>query len=96
MSLAVNALVTGLIVFKILKVYQAVNGQPFGVSGGSNLRSVIFVIIESGMMLFCIQLVWLVISVIPTTTNVLEAYQPIFAIYKMFIVIISRFIVITY
>ena len=65
-SMAVNALVTGLIVFKILKVFLEVKatsvdrtlGSLSSTGGpGTKLRHIIFVIIESAMALFAIQLV---------------------------------------
>ena len=63
-SLTVNALVMGLIVFRIFKVLQEVkptsNERILG-AGGSTLRPVIFILIESGMILFSIQLVRLVL-----------------------------------
>jgi hypothetical protein len=67
-SIAVNALVTGLIVFKILKVFLEVKStttsveRTLGSTGGTKLRHIIFVIIESGMALFAIQLVRLMVS----------------------------------
>jgi len=69
LSLTVNAIVTALIVFRIVKVYREVRptleDERSGVSGGaSHLRSVIFVIIESGMMLFAIQLFRVCITVL--------------------------------
>ena len=68
LSMTVNALVTGLIVFRIFKVFQEVktstaDDQILGVTGGSRLRRVIFIIIESGMALFSIQLARLVMGV---------------------------------
>ena len=69
-SMAVNALVTGLIVYKILRVFlevRAVSGEltlgslNSNASGGNKLRNVLFIIIESGMTLFIIQLVRVVI-----------------------------------
>ncbi|KAF8800726.1 hypothetical protein BYT27DRAFT_7116760, partial [Phlegmacium glaucopus] len=64
MSMTVNALVTGLIIFKIFKMYREVKSasddQTLGATGGSKFRTVIFVLIESGMVLFSIQLVRLV------------------------------------
>ena len=68
--MAVNALVTGLIVFKILKVFLEVNPilaeLTLDSTGSSTkLRHVIFVIIESGMTLFVIQLIRLVFWVLP-------------------------------
>ena len=69
MSMAVNALVTGLIVFKILKVFLQVRPNSvergLGSTGGSKLRHIIFVIIESGMALFAIQLLRLVFFILP-------------------------------
>ena len=69
-SMTVNALVTGLIVFKIFKVFREVkrtttaDGKSLGITNsGSKLRSVLFVIIESGMTLFAIQLLRVVLSV---------------------------------
>ena len=64
--MAVNTLVTGLIVFKILKVFLEVkrtSGDSPG--GGTKLRHIIFVIIESGMALFAIQLVRVVLYSLP-------------------------------
>ena len=70
-SMAVNALVTGLISFKILKVFWEVKPtsveQTLGSlnsTGGSKLRHIIFIIIESGMALFAIQLVHAVIAIL--------------------------------
>ena len=69
--MAVNTLVTGLIVFKILRVFLEVKAMSGGEltlgslhsssRGGQKLRHVLFVIIESGMVLFLIQLVRIVI-----------------------------------
>ena len=62
-SMVVNTLVTGLIVFKILKVFLEVNAastsvkRTLGSSGGTPLQHTVFVIIESGMALFIIQVV---------------------------------------
>ena len=67
--MVVNALVTGLIVFKILKVFLEVKAssveQTWGSlssTGGPKLRHIIFIIIESGMALFAIQLVRVVFT----------------------------------
>lgn len=63
-SMIVNSLVTGLIVFRIFKVFREVRAAPdeptSGTAGGSGLRTVIFVLIESGMALVSIQLVRLI------------------------------------
>ena len=95
MSLAVNTLTTGLIVFKIFKVYWEVKPlyyRPFGRTGGSKLRPIIFVIIESGLALFSIQLAWLVMNLDPTQAAVIAA-TPVFYIQRMLNVIISSVIV---
>ena len=65
-SMVVNALVTGLIAFKILKVFLEVK-QTFGSlnsTRGPKLQRIIFIIIESGMALFAIQLVHVVLSIL--------------------------------
>ena len=68
-SMAVNALVTGLIVIKILKVFLEVNPilveLTWNSTGSTKLRHVLFVIIESGMALFAIQLIRLVFGILP-------------------------------
>ena len=74
-SMAVNSLVTGLIVFKILRVFLEVKAastsveRTLGSTGGTKLRHTIFVIIESGMALFAIQLVRVVLSLCTTVTD---------------------------
>jgi len=74
-SMTVNALVTGLIVFKIFKVFRevksvtALEDKSLGITGGNKLRSVIFIIIESGMVLFAIQLVRLVVTIFQTNAG---------------------------
>jgi hypothetical protein len=76
-SMAVNTLVTGLIVFKILKVFLEVRaisgeitlGSLASTGGGSKLRHVLFVIIESGMALFITQLIRIVIVSIDFKTQ---------------------------
>jgi len=69
----VNALVTGLIVFKILKVFLQVKATQAstsvkGITGGTTLRHIIFVIIESGMALFAVQLIQLLFDSLPDDT----------------------------
>ena len=69
-TMAVNGLVTGLIVFRILKVFLEVKAASTSVkrslnsAGGTKFRHIIFVIIESGMILLAIQLVRTVVEVI--------------------------------
>ena len=96
LSMTVNALVTGLIVFRILKVFRevktgTVDDQMLGVTGGSTLRRVIFILIESGMALFSIQLARLVVTIV-TTDAAYVAYELIFGIHEMLNVIIRSVI----
>ena len=59
--MAVNTLMTGMIVFRIHKVTRATPStsieRTLGSTGGDKYRHVMFIIIESGMALFAIQLV---------------------------------------
>ena len=87
LSMSVNALVTGLIVFRIFKVFQqvkigTVDDQILGITGGSPLQRVMFIIIESGMALFSIQLARLVVTVV-TTDAAFDAYYLIIGIHEM-------------
>jgi hypothetical protein len=92
-SMTVNALVTGLIVFRIFKVFREVKDA----TGGRTLRSIIFIIIESGMALFAIQLTRLVIGATGERTNAeQEIYQLIIGIHEMLNVVISSVIVAVY
>ena len=79
-SMAVNALMTGLIVFKILKVTwefmpTSVERTLGSLSSSSTeghglkLPHVIFIIIESGMVLFAIQLIRIVFTSLVTHTG---------------------------
>jgi hypothetical protein len=84
-SMTVNALVTGLIVFRIFKVFREVKD----VTGGRKLRSIIF-IIESGMALFAIQLARVVIAATGERTNAEQDICPlIVCIHEMLNVVIS-------
>ena len=92
LSMTVNALVTGLIVFRIFKVFREVktgtpDDQILGATGGSTLRCVIFILIESGMALFSIQLARLVVTIM-TTNAANDAYYLIAGIHEMLNVII--------
>ena len=90
-SMAVNALVTGLIIFKILKVFLEVN--PIMVeftlysTGGTKLRHVIFIIIESGLALFAIQLIRVIFTLLPLPPGV-DIMDYLITINQMFNVII--------
>lgn len=95
-SMTVNALVTGLIVIRILKVFRQVKvaTEPdlsLNDAPGSTLGSIIFVVIESGMVLFSIQLVRLVVYAIQTPTAY-EAYLLVVPIHEMLNVIIGSVI----
>ena len=99
--MVVNALVTGLIVFKILKVFLEVKPnfveQTLGSlssTGGPKLRHIIFIIIESGMALFAIQLVRVVITSLfevhegPPPPSLTIAFNFVVIIHEMLNVII--------
>ena len=96
LSMTVNALVTGLIVFRIFKVFRqvkvalkpnlALNDAP-----GSTLGSIIFIVIESGMALFSIQLVRLVVYSMQTPPAY-AAYLLVVPIHEMLNVIIRSVI----
>ena len=68
--MAVNTLVTGMIVFRILKVTgvrPTLVERTLGSTGGNNFRHIMFIIIESGMALFAIQLVRVLLAIIPVS-----------------------------
>ena len=95
LSMTVNALVTGLIVFKLFKVFQEVktaHSRILGVTSGSVLRHVMFILIESGMALFSIQLVRLVVSIVSTDEAAYSVYYLITGIHVMINVIITSVI----
>ena len=102
-SIAVNFLVTGFILFRILKVFLEVKGtmtlveRTLGSTGSTNskLRHVLFVIIESAMALFAIQLIRLVFSILTIATGsessdllVVRALDYVIVIHQMLNVII--------
>ena len=73
-SMAVNTLMTGMIVFKILKVTAGVKPtsieRTLGSARGNKFQHIMFVIIESGMALFAIQLArFVVVFIVPATTE---------------------------
>ena len=93
--MTVNALVTGLIVFKILKVFLEVKvtsvEQTLGSlssTGGTKLRHIIFIIIESGMALFTIQLVRVVITSIIERQAVQSLQTPLGLLIALDLVIV--------
>ena len=100
-SMAVNALVTGLIVYRIFKVFQEVQQsstsaeRSLGIIRGRKYRSVIFVIIESGIALFAIQLIRVILS-IPALFNsnpIIVASSYIIVIHQMLNVIMTLVII---
>ena len=71
-SMAVNALVTGMIVFRILKamgVRPTSVERTLGSTEGDKFRHIMFIIIESGMALFVIQLVRIVSAFISVSAE---------------------------
>ena len=92
MSMIVNAIATSLVVFRIFKVFRAVKLTPeeriSDVTRRSPLRPLMFVLIESGMLLFSIQLVRLVVGSISAPRDAIDAYTIIVSIHAMLNVII--------
>ena len=94
LSMAVNALVTGLIVFKILKVFSEVKAvttsveRTLGITQGNKLQHAIFIIIESGMALLVVQLAHFVLYNLPAIESAVEIYKIFIGINEMFNVII--------
>ena len=91
-SLTVNTVVTSLIVLRIVKVYWEVrptSEHRYLCVGGGNgkLRSIIFIIIESGMAMFSIQLVRVILAFLK-----LDATYLVVGIGQMFNVIIQSVI----
>ena len=93
LSMTVNALVTCLIVVKIFEVFREVSNlntpteNILSVTGGRKLQSVIFILIESGMVLFSVQLARLVVTIL-TTDAATDAFTLIGYIHQMVNVII--------
>ena len=99
--MAVNTLVTGLIIFKILKVFSGVKTtsveRTLGLTGGKKLQHVIFVIIESGLALFIIQLIRLVCQLANITGGPSDIFgELITVINQMANVIISSFLILLF
>ena len=99
--MVVNALVTGLIVFKIQMVFLEVKITSvektlgsLSSTGGPKLQHIIFIVIESGMALFAIQLVRVVITSLvelqagPAPQSLLNAINVVIPIHQMLNVII--------
>ena len=100
-SMTVNTLVTGLIVFKIFKVFRdtkvpfrkdaTVSSNHSSIGGNNRLRSIIFILIESGAALFCIQLIRLAVSIAKTNIGV-EVFDLIVGIHQMLNVSVDIYI----
>ena len=60
LSLAVNTILTGLLVFKIVKVSLALPSRHTHAQGVTDFTSLISVLIESGLVFFMAQLIWVV------------------------------------
>ncbi|KAF8815470.1 hypothetical protein BYT27DRAFT_7333903 [Phlegmacium glaucopus] len=86
-SMTVNALVTFLIVLKIFRVYREIKStsddQSLGATAGSKIRAVIFIIIESGMILFSIQLARVLGTIFIVTDTGIRILQIIIFIHQM-------------
>ena len=95
--MAVNTLATGLIVFKILRVLMEFKPtsveQSLDSARGTKLHHIIFIIIESGMVLFAIQLVRLLITNLILTDpmeNLYHALGLVIPIHQLLNVIIQH------
>ena len=72
-SMAVNTLATSMIVFRILKVTGVKPTsveRTLGSTQGNKFRHIMFIIIESGMAMFAIQLVRIVLYTVTTSVPV--------------------------
>ena len=95
--MAVNALMTGMIVFRIFKVTGAMPStsveQTLCSTGGNKVRQIVFIIIESGMALLVIQVVRLVLVFMPkTTVQWVGASNFVIAINQVLNVIVIRIV----
>ena len=91
-SIAVNAMMTGMIVFRFLKatgVKPTSVERSLGSTEGNKFRHIMFIIIESGIALFAIQLVRFVLEFISVPVEVVY-YDFVAAINQMLNVIILR------
>ena len=74
-------MVTGMIVFRILKVIVGVKPtsieRTLGSTGGSKFRHIMFIIIESAMALFAIQVVRVVLAIIPVPAGEVPILAPL-------------------
>ena len=96
-SLAVNALATGMIVFRILKatgVKPTSVERMLGSTGSNKFRHIMFIVIESGMALLAIQLFRIVLVFLPVSVMEEAFYKPlddiVIVIKQMFNMIIYK------
>ena len=88
-SMVVNALMTGMIVFRILKatgVKPTSVERTLGSTEGNKFQHLMFIIIESGMALFAIQLVRLVLFFISVPVEQL----PLLEVGGDFVIVINQ------
>ena len=93
-SMAVNALMTGMIVFRILKATRVTPTsieRTLGSTEGNKFRHIMFIIIESGMALFAIQLVRIVLDFIPVSVEEL----PFLEVAQDFVIEINQMLNVT-
>ena len=88
--------------FRIFKVFQevktAVDDRIVGMTGGSTLRRIIFVLTESGMLLFAIQIAQLVLYLVRTDVAI-DAYEliaPLSQLQILNVIIISIIITLNF
>ena len=86
-SMVVNALMTGMIVFRILKVTGATSfEQTSGSTGDNKVRHIMFIIIESGIALLVTQVVRLVLGFISMEAGQWMGFRP----FEDFVIVISQ------
>ena len=79
------------------EVKACANNQNLGITGGSTLRPIIFILLESGMALFSIQLIRLVVTLLPVNLySAVFIYDLTVFIHEMLTVIIRSVIVTFY
>jgi hypothetical protein len=79
-SLAVNSIFTGLLVFKIVKASLAL--QHTHARGIQDFTSLISMLIESGLVLFMVQLIWVICFSVESISNAFNLVSgPITMIY---------------
>ena len=90
MTLVVNVIVTGLILFRIIKVL--LEAEPIwykklgAMSGGRKIRSFIWVFIESAVVLFIAQAVLVVSTAVTVTRETNNVTTVVFSIHQMLLV----------